>query len=152
MLNFFFMVLSAWAVVTAFSWPWRAAFFPIVMGLALFCFSSIDLLFSFFVSEGKPQGGQSIDFKLSEGVPPAIALKRTVEIFSWIIAFYLMIQLLGFHLAVPAFVLLCLRFLGRERWSISLLLAALSGVFFYGLFDWLLNLPFPQGWLKASLL
>ena len=63
------------------------------------------------------------------------------------LGFFAAIALLGFPVAVPLFLLLYLRLQGGEGWVLSLLLTA--GVFaaFYGLFDRLLHLPFPQGWL-----
>ncbi|MBI4527231.1 MAG: tripartite tricarboxylate transporter TctB family protein [Deltaproteobacteria bacterium] len=150
LLNLVLMFVSAWAVYTAMAWPWRAALFPMAMGIPLFFLSLADLALSLLAS--KPASEQpSMDFRLSEDVPPLTASRRTVEMFCWIIGFYLIIVLLGFYLAVPLFVFLCLRLLGREGWLLSLLLAALAWSFVYILLGRLLQLPFPEGWLSSVL-
>jgi hypothetical protein len=59
------------------------------------------------------------------------------------------IVLLGFSISVPLFVFLYLKLQGKESWILSVVLAAVAWVFVYGLFDQLLHLPFPQGWLLA---
>jgi hypothetical protein len=150
LINLLLMFISAWAVYSAMAWPWRPALFPTVMGTALFLFSLADLSLSLLSS--KPTTEEpSMDFKLSEDVPPELATRRTLEIFCWILGFYLMILVSGFFLAVPIFIFLCLRLLGNERWILSLVLAALGWSFLYILFGWLLQLPFPAGWLSSVL-
>ena len=66
---------------------------------------------------------------------------------AWMLGFFAAIALLGFPIAVPLFLFLYLKVQGGEGWMLSTVLTA--GVFavFYGLFDRLLHLPFPQGWL-----
>jgi hypothetical protein len=59
--------------------------------------------------------------------------------------------LLGFPIAVPLFVLLYLRLQGREGWIVSLAMTAAVWGVFYGLFNRLLHLPFPAGWLVTWL-
>ena len=70
---------------------------------------------------------------------------------AWMLAFFAAIALLGFMVAVPLFLFLYLKLQGGEGWAMSIGLTA--GVFaaFYGLFDALLHLPFPAGWLLAWL-
>jgi hypothetical protein len=43
------------------------------------------------------------------------------------------------------------RFAGGEKWSISIPLSLVAGAIFYGLFDYLLHLPFPEGTLLVWL-
>jgi len=47
--------------------------------------------------------------------------------------------------------LLYLRLQGGEGWIMSLVITVIVWVVFYGLFDALLHLPFPAGWLLAWL-
>jgi len=47
--------------------------------------------------------------------------------------------------AVASF--LYFRFAGGEKWPISIVLSLAAWAVFYGLFDYLLHLPFPEGQL-----
>ena len=62
--------------------------------------------------------------------------------------------LFGFVIAVPVASFLYFRFAGGEKWSISFPLSLAAWAVFYGLFDYLLPLPFPEGmlltWLNLS--
>jgi hypothetical protein len=52
---------------------------------------------------------------------------------------------------VPLVVFLYLKVQSKERWPLSIALSAGAWLFFYGLFDRLLHLPFPDGVLIAWL-
>ena len=71
--------------------------------------------------------------------------------FAWILGFFAAIVLLGFPIAVPLFVLLYLKGQGREGWVLSIVMTVAVWGLFYGLFDRLLHLPFPAGWLLTWL-
>jgi hypothetical protein len=139
------MLASGYAVFAATGWPWKAALFPLAVGIPLFCLSVTELLWAFFGAE-KKQG--SMEVALSTG---AAAGRRALVAAGWMLAFFAAIALLGFLVAVPLFMFLYLKLQGGEGWAMSIGLTA--GVFavFYGLFDALLHLPFPAGWLFAWL-
>ena len=82
---------------------------------------------------------------------PAVVRSRAVSIVAWILGFFLAIWLLGFVIAVPVASFLYFRFAGGEKWSISIPLSVAAGTIFYGLFDYFLHLPFPEGTLLAWL-
>jgi hypothetical protein len=84
-------------------------------------------------------------------VPKDVAYSRTVNICAWTIGYFIAIWLLGFSLAVPATTLLYLKFAGKEKWPITLALSAIGWLFFYGLFVYFLNVPFPEGAIFAWL-
>ena len=63
------------------------------------------------------------------------------------VGFFAAILLVGFLAAVPLFVLAYLRLQGRESWPLSLVFTAVVWGVFYGLFDLMLHLPFPSGYL-----
>jgi biotin transporter BioY len=65
----------------------------------------------------------------------------------WLIGYFLAIWLLGFIPAAPVTTFLYLRTSGREKWWLSLVLALVSWLFFYGLSDYAVHLPFPSGLL-----
>jgi heme/copper-type cytochrome/quinol oxidase subunit 4 len=89
--------------------------------------------------------------ELREKVKSAGALRPVFAVFGWMAAFIALVVLAGFPIAVPLFVFLYLKLQGREGWAMSLALTAGVFALFYGLFDALLHLPFPSGWLPDLL-
>ena len=59
-------------------------------------------------------------------------------------------MLVGFQIAVPLLVFLYLRLQGKESWLFTLVFTAAVWACFYGLFDLLLHLHFPDGWLFSG--
>ena len=66
-----------------------------------------------------------------------------LEIWCWIVGFYVAIHLVGFLAAVPVFVFLYTKLYGGG-WGLSILMAACSWGFVYSVFDTLLHVPWPQ--------
>jgi hypothetical protein len=138
------MLVSGYGVVTAWAWPTKAALFPLAIGIPLFCLAAAEALWCLFgIPEAK---GEVLDFQISMS---AGSLRRTAVAVAWIMAFFAAIVLLGFPIAVPLFVLLYLKLQGGEGWVLSVVMTLVVWGIFYGLFDRLLHLPFPAGWLLA---
>ena len=140
-LSILVLLVSGYAVFAATGWPWKAALFPLAVGIPLLCLAAAELLWALFGAAEKPQ---AMELALSTD---AGARRRVALAAAWMLAFFAAIVVLGFMIAVPLFVFLYLKLQAREGWTLSIGLAA--GVFavFYGLFDALLHLPFPAGWL-----
>jgi hypothetical protein len=80
--------------------------------------------------------------------PDSILVRqRAISIIGWTIGFFLAIWLLGFNIAVPLATFLYLKIGAQERWPIAVSLTTVAWLFFYGLFDYALHLPFPKGQL-----
>jgi hypothetical protein len=139
-------VIAGYALYASLYWPFKTGLFPRVIALPLLALSLVELLL-YITGREVERGGHAVDFELTKDIAPALARKRTATIFAWIFGFLLLILLAGFPLAVPLFVLLYLKVAGKERWLLTLLLTLLSWVTIEGLFNRLLHLPFPQGWL-----
>ena len=140
------MLLSAWAAISAWAWPWKAALFPLATAIPVFCLAAAEVLWVLFGSTPK---SESMDFRLSDHLPQKETLRRTAVAAGWIIGFLLGILLLGFPVAVPLFVLLYLKLQGKERWLFSVIFTFVVWGIFYGLFIQLLTLPFPAGWIQT---
>jgi Tripartite tricarboxylate transporter TctB family len=128
----------------------RAALFPTVLGipclaLALFVFGQ-ELFNTLRSAPGRPNPGET-----ASSPERTVARRRVVSIAAWTLGFFLAIWLLGFVVAVPLASFLYFRFAGGEKWSISILLSVMAWVVFYGLFDYLLHLPFPEAALLVWL-
>lgn len=146
-MSFSLAVISAWVIVSGLRWPFKTALFPLIIGISVFLMAIANLLLNLSRKKERAPRQAAMDFKLSEDVEPAVALRRTLVSFGWIIGFFLMILFLGFPIAVPLLVFSYLRFQADEGWRISLLLTALTWGFFHGLFVSLLHVSFPEGWL-----
>ena len=138
------MIVSGYGVIAATAWPWKAALFPLVIGIPLFALAAAEALWTLLGTD--PASDEARDFQLSIGQD---TLRRTLTASGWIFAFFGAIVLLGFPIAVPLFVFLYLKLQGREGWGISIGITLGTWAVFYGLFDLLLHLPFPAGWLFA---
>ena len=140
------MVLSGWAVFAAWGWSWKAALFPLVIGIPVFCMAAAEVLWVLFGSTAR---GDVMDFQLSSHLPAKVTLSRTLQAVGWTLGFFGAIVLVGFPIAVPLLVFLYLKLEGREGWAFSLVFTFAIWGFFYGLFDRLLHLPFPAGWIQT---
>ena len=141
------MALSGYGIFAAWFWPWKAALFPLVIGIPLFVLSAAEAL---WVLLGTTQRGEVQDFQIAHHLPEPEILRRSAIAAAWIVAFFAAILLLGFSIAVPLFVFLYLRLQSGEGWIFCAVFTAAAWGFFYGLFDRLLHLPFPQGWLLTT--
>src|SRR3989304_9191259 len=99
------------------------------------------------VSAEKEREGHAVDFEMTTDVAPPLARRRTLAILSWIVGFLAFILVFGFPIAVPLFVFLYLKLVGKEGWVLTLSLTLVSWLTMEGLFNRLLHLPFPEGWL-----
>jgi len=144
------MIVSAWMVITAFTWPLKAALFPVAAGIPVFFMAMADFALSLFERRTGEEQPLALDFRLSEHADRALGRKRTAEIFLWILAFFSLILFVGFPISVPLFFLLFLKQGRKEGWATSLGLAALAWAGFVVLFVWLLNVPFQEGWVQRA--
>jgi len=135
------LLASAAAIVVALDWPLKSKLFPLAVGIPLFCLAAVEVFYSLRKSDG------TLVAELAAEVPPELARRRTLLACGWIAGFFVAIVLFGFLFAVPAFVLLYLRMQGRESWLFSAIFAAAVWAIFYGLFDQLLHMPLPPGWI-----
>ena len=122
----------------------RAALFPLIIGLPAFAISLVVFgkeitTRSRVVAHGE-EGVEEV-----EEIPPAETRRRTLAISAWVVGFFLSIWLIGFVWSSLAATFLYLKFGARERWLISVVLTAVAYVFFAGIFDRMLHLPFPPG-------
>lgn len=143
-----FAGISLAIVITAAGWPFKTALFPVAIGVPVFLMAVTEFFIN-LLQKGEGVGDAAgFDFKLSDGdADSRTALRRTTTIFGWIFGFFALILLIGFPIAIPIFFLVFYRIYGKESWKISIGLSAVAWGSFYGLFVWLLNVPFREGLL-----
>lgn len=141
-------LVACYALYSAIDWPFRTALFPRMIAVPLLLLALIEMGLCAFGTE-KRREGHAVDFELTTDIDPSVAHRRTTAILGWILGFFILILLIGFPVGVPLFVLLYLKLAGKERWGLALVLTFLSWLLMKGLFDLLLHIPFPQGWIQS---
>ena len=144
------MAVAAYAVVSARRWSFKTSLFPLATGIPLFVLVGAQLILELF-GKGETTSGPAVELEFSTDVEPAVARKRVAGILAWIAGFILLVYLVGFPVAVPVFIFSYLGLQSRVGWWLSFTLTAIAWLIFYGLFQWLLNLPFEEGLIQSLL-
>jgi len=126
------------------AWEPRSALFPWVIGLPAWLLA-IYIFVRECLRSTKEVKVEEHGLEQRPQIEPALARQRTLSICGWIVGFFLAIWLLGFPAASAVATFLYLRLSAGERWPVSLALTAASWLFFFGLFDYGLQMPFPAG-------
>jgi putative tricarboxylic transport membrane protein len=135
------------------AWEPRAALFPWVIGVPTF------LLAAYVFIKDSLQTKREVkveEYRLEEEpqVDATVARRRTFAITCWIVGFFIAIWIVGFIPASAIATLLYLKFGAGERWPITMAISVACWLFFWGMFDYALQMPFPSGavleWLPES--
>lgn len=84
-------------------------------------------------------------------VAEPIRMRRAARSVGWILVFFAGVYLAGFEIAIAGGALLYLRLGARERWPVSLMVAALCLALVSGVFGRALHVPLPPGELLRTL-
>jgi hypothetical protein len=74
----------------------------------------------------------------------------SLEIWAWLWGLFFAIHLIGFPVALPLFVFLYVKLYGGG-WLTSTLLTGVTWGFLYGIYDYLLSVPWPKPWISSLL-
>ena len=124
----------------------QAALFPLAVGIPSFALAVLAL-----VQEFRAPAPAAVEETAALAAERAALRRRTAAIVGWTVGFFLTIWFLGFVIASAVATLLYLKLGAGEKWGISVVLAAVAWIFFFGLFDYGLRLPFPPGELFLRL-
>jgi hypothetical protein len=138
------VVLIALALWQSRNFGFRAGLFPWAIGIPTLVLALLQLIKD-VTGRKKPKSAAVWEGALD--IPPEVATRRTLAIIGWTLGFFVMIWLLGFTYAVPVVMILYLKFAGREKWPMTLIVTFFTWLFFHGLFERALNVPFPEGLL-----
>ena len=142
--------VGIYAAHSAMGWKFKAALFPLAVSIPLVILVAIQLVLEIF-GKGKTNESPAMDLEFGADVPQDVARRRAVGAFIWVAGFILAVYLVGFPLAVPIFMFCYLSFQGRVRLQLSVTLTAVAWLFFYGLFQRTLHLPFEDGLIQTWL-
>jgi hypothetical protein len=133
-------------VYQAQEWRLQARLYPYAIGIPMIILAIIQVVLDLRgVQRKQASDAAPVDFQFTQNVDPEVARKRTINIFAWILGFFVGIYLLGFPITIPLMVFTYLKFQSSEKWVLSIILTLAAWLVFYGLFVKLLVLPFPDG-------
>jgi hypothetical protein len=144
------IAVAAYAVWAAFGWTFKAKLFPLTVSIPLMVLAVIQLVTEIF-GKADSREGQVMDIEFASDVVPELARRRAIGAFLWVGGFILLVYLLGFPWAVPIFIFSYLSRQSRVGLPLSAALTAVTWLFFYGLFQRLLHLPFEDGVIQTLL-
>ena len=146
--SLFLIAIAGYAAFSASHWSFKTGFFPLAVSIPLIVLAILNLVWEFVGGKEKTRG-PAVEAEFVNDVPPEVARRRVVEVFSWIAGFIVLVFLVGFPVAVPLFVLSYLVVQSRIGWLESVSLTAATWGFFYFLFQRLLHLQFEAGMVQT---
>jgi TctA family transporter len=137
------ILIFSWALWESKSFGFRAGLFPWSIGYPVLALAIVQFILELM---GKGRAGD-LESEVEIDLPKAVVRRRSAGILGWIFGFYLLIWLVGFSYAVPITTFFYLKFSGKEKWPMTIIFTAATWGFFYGVFDYALRIPFPEGLL-----
>ncbi len=122
----------------------RAALFPLIIGLPALVISAVVFVKEVTITHRVVVHGEEGVEEVEE-ISPEETRRRTLAISAWVVGFFVSIWLIGFVWSSMVATFLYLKVGARESWLMSIILTAVAYVFFAGIFDMTLHLPFPPG-------
>jgi TctA family transporter len=146
--TFFLVIVLVAALWESLGFKFRAGLFPWAIGFPLLALAVVQGVME-LMGKGTAAGGAVME----EGseLPSDVVNRRTAEIFLWIAGYFVAIWLFGFSAGVTLSAFAQMRIAAREKWLLSLILTAAIWVFTFGLFDRVLHIPFPEGYVFSAL-
>jgi TctA family transporter len=152
-----FLLIAAWVLYQAWTWPFRTAVFPLATASVLLACSVVELYVGRVPRAARATASGPADSASGPGddleLPDVFATASRAEWLSavgWMAAFFLLLWLVGALVAVPLFALVYLLAIAQQRVVLAGVYALVSWLFIYGLFDWALRVPLPAGVLFVS--
>jgi hypothetical protein len=140
-------IVLALALWQSRTFGYRAGLFPWVIGTPTLLLGLAQLGRDLYGKKKKKIAGLAESVETHVDIAPELVAQRTRAILLWTIGFFVAIWLLGFSYAVPLTLFLYLKFAGKENWLITIAVTFFTWLFYWSLFERLLNVPFPDGLL-----
>jgi hypothetical protein len=137
--------LLALALWQSRNFGFRAGLFPWAIGTPTLVLAFMQLARDIAGKQKKRVAVVGVEAE--EEIAPEVVRQRTFAIIAWTIGFFLAIWTIGFTYAVPLMILLYLKLAGKESWRMTAVVTFFSWLFYWGLFEKMLNVPFPEGLL-----
>lgn len=154
------LCLSGYAVISARNWPLGTRLFPWVIGIPVFLLSILQLAIEIYqaMHPQKIRIEETGDLQIDLSMSSREVARKAGNFFAWLLGFFATVWLFGFFVAVPLYGFLNLKFQAREGWLLSLALTLGGFIFFVGLFDQVLHLPWhipvfqgPENFIRSAI-
>lgn len=155
------LLIFGYVIFEALGKPMQAKLFPMTVGILGFLLIAIQLVRELWTAwkkdHTKPEGetkeeGGAADFAITDVEKSRIGRLRAAEQFAWLAGLLAGLFLLGFYISLPLMVGLYL-WRHQESPRFIFIMTVSVAVVVWGVFNQLLNLPFPQGlmleWLTS---
>jgi len=134
-------------------WRLQARLYPWSIGIPMVVLSVVNLVQELMgVDKAKDSNAGPADIQFAQADDPRVALLRTLVIVSWILGFLAGFWLFGFSITIAVLIFCYLKLQTGEGWVLSVILTAAAWLIYWGLFEYTLRLPFPEGqvflWLE----
>jgi hypothetical protein len=139
------LVFFGYLVWEAQEWRLQARLYPLAIGIPMIFLAVINIVQELRGPRKEEASNTPVDFQLTQTVEPAVAVRRTLNMLSWIVGFLAGIWVLGFSITIAGMTFGFLKIQSRERWVMSLVLTASAWLVYYVVFERTLLLPFPEG-------
>lgn len=139
----FIGVVMAGALWFARDWPIRASIGVLVLGSI-----GVGLALWQLALEARKSAAPVRRSQFEMPLAQSESRWGNVEIWCWIIGFYLLIVTIGFPVAVPLFVLAYSKLYGAS-WLLGITLSAIAWSFVYGVFEKILHVPWPTPLIQS---
>jgi hypothetical protein len=156
-LSLFFVGVITVSVVTAAGLDWDTRLFPWAIGIPALALALRQLVADWRRSGGDADRGEEarypgvLDIAVDRSLPPEVVMRHTVRAAAWIMAFACGIWFLGFLISIPLFVFFFLIYEAQARKFVGLMIAGLTFLFVWGLFDMIMHLAWPEAALFTLL-
>jgi len=153
---FFVGVIAVW-VVTAVRFDWDTRLFPWAVGIPALALALRQLVTDWRGSDTHVERGEEaryrevLDIPVDRSIPPQVMMRHTVKTASWIAAFACGIWFLGFLISIPLFVFFYLIYEAQARRFAGLMIAGLTFLFVWGVFEMMMHLAWPEAALLTLL-
>ncbi len=153
----FMILLMGYMLWEASAWNFKARIVPTIVGSMAIFFSAFSLLHNIFarrIEDAERESGklenESVHMDLESDtahVPTNLVLWRAAMFYGWLVGFMASMATIGLIPTVPLFVVLFMRFEGKEPWRLIIPQAVLLTLFIYVMFDQMLTIPWPPSLL-----
>jgi hypothetical protein len=149
-LSLFFAAVIALLVGSAARLDWDTRLFPWAIGIPALALALRQLFTDWRSAGANPEQGEAaryagvLDIPVDRTISPEVMLRHTLKTANWIIAFACGIWLLGFLVTIPLFVFFYLVREAQARKPVALVVAGLTFLFVWGMFDQLMHLAWPE--------
>jgi hypothetical protein len=145
---FFVAIITVW-VVTAGALDRDTRLFPWAIGIPALALALRQLVTDWHATGAKTEEGQErypgvLDIAVDRTIPPEVMFWHTIKTAYWILIFACGIWFLGFLISIPLFIFFYLVAEAKTRKVPALIVAGLTFLFVWGLFDQTMHLAWPE--------